>query len=199
MTRKLRDAFPSGLHRDAFQLDNMHAVGFELKSRRVCAGQLLLWRRNSAIATRFPAEYQSRCHYICDRVSDPHDVPFLVIQHFRTYTDEDGGVRTSNIESAVTTCTCDLHKSALQRHQMFRTKCSRTTPHTNHSLEPDDVIRSVPLSSSASIMLSISRLEKTQTPVPFGILTCAIRTSPRPGILLSRRRCASRVAWFSLS
>jgi hypothetical protein len=40
MTRQLRDAFPSGLHRDAFQLDNMHAAGFGLKSRRVYAGQL---------------------------------------------------------------------------------------------------------------------------------------------------------------
>jgi hypothetical protein len=34
MTRKLRDAFPSGLHRDAFQLDTMHAVDSGLKSRR---------------------------------------------------------------------------------------------------------------------------------------------------------------------
>jgi hypothetical protein len=29
------------LYRDALQLDNMHAVGFELKSPRVYAGQLL--------------------------------------------------------------------------------------------------------------------------------------------------------------
>jgi hypothetical protein len=57
MTRKLRDAFPSGLHRDAFQLDNMHAVGSGLEPRRVYAGQLLAWRRNAGIATRFPAEY----------------------------------------------------------------------------------------------------------------------------------------------
>jgi hypothetical protein len=57
MTKKLRDAFPSGLHRGAFQLDNMHAVGSGLESRRVHAGQLLPWGRNSEIATRFPAEY----------------------------------------------------------------------------------------------------------------------------------------------
>jgi hypothetical protein len=57
MTRKHRDAFPSGLHRDAFQLDNMHAVGSGLESRRVYAGQLLAWMRNAGIATRFPAEY----------------------------------------------------------------------------------------------------------------------------------------------
>jgi hypothetical protein len=57
MTKKLRDAFPSGLHRDAFQLDNMHAVGSGLESRCVHAGQLLPWGRNSEIATRFPAEY----------------------------------------------------------------------------------------------------------------------------------------------
>jgi hypothetical protein len=57
MTRTLRDAFPLWLHRDAFQLDNMYAVGSGLESRRVCAGQLLPWRRNSEIATRFPAEY----------------------------------------------------------------------------------------------------------------------------------------------
>jgi hypothetical protein len=35
MTKRLRDAVPSGLHRDAFQLDNMHAVGSRLESRRV--------------------------------------------------------------------------------------------------------------------------------------------------------------------
>lgn len=60
MTRKLRDAFPLGLHRDAFQLDSMHAVGSELESRYVYAEQLLPWRRNSGDASRFPAEFQSR-------------------------------------------------------------------------------------------------------------------------------------------
>jgi hypothetical protein len=49
----------SGLHRNAFHLDNMHAVGSGLESRRVYARQLLPWRRNAGIATRFPAEYYS--------------------------------------------------------------------------------------------------------------------------------------------
>jgi hypothetical protein len=54
---RLRDAFPLGLHRDAFQLDNMHAGGSKQKSRHVSARQLVAWRRNSEIATRFSAEY----------------------------------------------------------------------------------------------------------------------------------------------
>jgi hypothetical protein len=48
------------LHRDAFQLDNMHAGGSGLESRRVYAVQLLVWRRNFGIVTRFPLEYKSR-------------------------------------------------------------------------------------------------------------------------------------------
>jgi hypothetical protein len=60
MTRKLRDASPSELQRDSFQLDNMHAVGSALEPRHVYAGQLLLCSGGDMLESRRDSPQNTR-------------------------------------------------------------------------------------------------------------------------------------------